>query len=88
MSALLDQLSELTRHPYYFSYVALTTYMSFVRKKGSVVKKSLEDGINGFAELNHVLCRAIRRCCADWRGLRKQPIQDRPESLVKSVMPE
>ena len=71
MSAPLDQLSELTKHPYWLSYLALTTYLSFVRKKGPALKKCLEGGLYALADLNHVLCKVIRRCRADWRNLKK-----------------
>jgi hypothetical protein len=81
------ELTELAKHPYWLSYVALTTYLAFIRKKGPVVKKSLEKGINGLADLNRVLCKAIRRCHTDWCDMRRQLARERQRPMPTDLIP-
>jgi hypothetical protein len=54
------------------SYSALTTYLAFVRKKGPTMKRLAVNALHAFGDLNHELCKVVRRCLADWRDVTAQ----------------
>lgn len=74
MPAPPDYLSGALLHPYWLSYSVIATYIAFIRKKGPLVKRGLEGAMSGVGDLNHRLCKVIKRIRADWRDVRLQPL--------------